>query len=105
MIVEPGAFRTDFFNEQTSHPVSDIEIDEYKQKREKLHDNAVSWHQKQPGDPVKLAKALMTAINTPNPPLRLLVGNAAVDAIDKYLNERRLEFDVWREVSANTDFD
>lgn len=72
MIVEPGAFRTDFFNENTSLTVSDIEIDDYKQKREKLHDNAVSWHQKQPGDPAKLAKALMTAINAPNPPLRLL---------------------------------
>ena len=46
----------------------------------------------------------MTAITAPNPPLRLLVGNAAVDAIDKYLNERRLEFNAWRKVSANTDF-
>lgn len=105
MIVEPGAFRTDFFNEKTSLIISDIEIDDYKQRREILHDNAVSWHQKQPGDPAKLAKALMTASNAPNPPLRLLVGKAAVDSIDKYLKERRSEFETWREVSANTDFD
>lgn len=105
MIVEPGAFRTDFFNEKTSLAVADVDIEEYRQRREDLQDNANSWHQKQPGDPAKLAKALMTAINAPNPPLRLLVGNAAVEAIDKYLNERRLEFEAWREVSANTDFD
>lgn len=47
----------------------------------------------------------MTAINAPNPPLRLLAGNAAVDSIDMYLKERRSEFELWREVSANTDFD
>jgi NAD(P)-dependent dehydrogenase (short-subunit alcohol dehydrogenase family) len=105
MILEPGAFRTDFFNEKTSLTVSDIEIDDYKQKREKLQDNANAWHRKQPGDPSKLANVLMTALNSPNPPLRLLAGNAAVDAIDKYLNERRLEFDAWREISAKTDFD
>lgn len=105
MIVEPGAFRTDFFNEKTSLAVADIEIDDYKQRRGKLHDNAVSWHQKQPGDPVKLAKVLIKTLNSSNPPLRLLAGKAAVDAIDKYLNERRLEFEVWREVSVSTDFD
>ena len=44
-------------------------------------------------------------ITDPNPPLCLLVDNAAVDAIDKYLNECLLEFDAWREVSANTNFD
>lgn len=105
MIVEPGAFRTDFFNEKTSLAVSDIEIEDYKQRREILHNNAVSWHQKQPGDPAKLAKALMATLNAPNPPLRLLAGKAAVDAIDKYLKERHSEFEAWREVSANTDFD
>jgi len=102
LIVEPGAFRTDFFNEQTSHPVSDIEIDEYKQKREKLHDNAVSWHQNNQ-EICKTRQGLMTAITAPHPPLPL-VGNTAVDAIDKYLNERCLEFDAWREVSVKHGF-
>ncbi len=105
MIIEPGAFRTDFFNEKTSLNLSDIEIDDYKKRREALQENSLTWHQKQPGDPAKLAKALMIALNSPNPPLRLLVGNAAVDAIDNYLKERRLEFEAWREVSASTDFD
>jgi hypothetical protein len=50
-------------------------------------------------------KALMTALNAPNPPLCLLVGKAAEDFIDKYLKERRSEFETWCEVSANTDFD
>ena len=45
----------------------------------------------------------MTAITAPHPSLPL-VGNTAVDAIDKYLNERCLEFDAWREVSVKHGF-
>jgi len=78
MIIEPGAFRTDFFNEKTSFTISDIEIDDYDEKRKKLQGNALLWHQKQAGDPSKLAKVLMTTLNSLNPPLRLLLGNAAV---------------------------
>lgn len=105
MILEPGAFRTDFFNEKTSLAVSDNSIEDYKPMREKLLENAHTWHQKQPGDPSKLAKALMTAINSSNPPLRLLVGKAAVEAVEKYFKDRVSEFEDWREVSTSTDFD
>jgi NADP-dependent 3-hydroxy acid dehydrogenase YdfG len=59
MIVEPGAFRTDFLNEKTSSTFSDIEIDDYNHQREIMHHNFISRDQKQPGDPVKLAMALM----------------------------------------------
>ncbi|MBG9472190.1 SDR family oxidoreductase [Priestia megaterium] len=105
MIVEPGAFRTDFFNEKTSFTFSDIEIDDYNHQREIMHHNFVSRDQKQPGDPVKLAKALMTAVNDSNPPLRLLAGKYAVESIEQYLKERRSEVEAWREVSRSTDFD
>ena len=105
MLVEPGAFRTDFSNVETSLTFSDLEIDDYKQQREMMYNNFVSLNHKQPGDPAKLAKALMTAVNASNPPLRLLVGKAAVGAIDQYLNARRSEYEAWREVSAGADFD
>jgi NAD(P)-dependent dehydrogenase (short-subunit alcohol dehydrogenase family) len=105
MLVEPGAFRTDFSNVETSLTFSDLEIDDYKQQREIMYNNFVSLDHKQPGDPAKLAKALMTAVNASNPPLRLLVGKAAVDTIDQYLNARRSEYEAWREVSAGADFD
>lgn len=55
--------------------------------------------------PRKTRQGTDDSIKRPNPPLRLLVGNAAVDSIDKYLKECRSEFETWREVSANTDFD
>ncbi|WP_176585607.1 oxidoreductase [Priestia megaterium] len=105
MIVEPGAFRTDFFNEKTSFTFSDIEVADYNQQREIMHHNFVSRDQKQPGNPVKLAKALMKAVNDSNPPLRLLAGKYAVESIEQYLKERRSEVEAWREVSRSTDFD
>ena len=105
MLVEPGPFRTDFSNVETSLTFSDLEIDDYKQQREIMYNTFVSLNHKQSGDPAKLAKALMTAVNASNPPLRLLAGKAAVGAIDQYLNARRSEYEAWREVSASTDFD
>jgi NAD(P)-dependent dehydrogenase (short-subunit alcohol dehydrogenase family) len=105
MLVEPGPFRTDFLNEKTSVMFSDMEINDYKQQREAMHNNFVSVDQKQPGDPAKLAKALMLALNDSNPPFRLLAGKRSVESIDQYLQERRFEYEAWREVSADTDFD
>lgn len=105
MLVEPGPFRTDFLNAKASCTFSDLEIDDYKQQREIMHSNYISADQNQPGDPAKLAKALMTAVNASNPPLRLVAGKNAVASIDQYLKERRSELEVWREVSSSTDFD
>ena len=45
------------------------------------------------------------AVHASNPPLRLLVGKAAVVIIDHYFSARRSEYEAWREVSAGTDFD
>jgi len=105
LLVEPGPFRTDFANFDTSLKFTDVEIDDYKQQRETLYNGFATLHQSQPGDPAKLAKALMIAVDAPNPPLRLLAGKAAVAAIDQYLNARRAEYEAWREVSVSTDFD
>jgi NAD(P)-dependent dehydrogenase (short-subunit alcohol dehydrogenase family) len=105
MLVEPGPFRTDFANFDTSLAFSDLKIADYGERREALYNSFASLNQAQPGDPVKLARALMTAVNASNPPLRLLAGKAAVAAVDQYFNGRRAEYEAWREVSVSTDFD
>lgn len=105
MLVEPGPFRTDFVNEKTSVKFSDLEIDDYKEQREAMHDVYVSFHGKEPGDPAKLAKALMTAVNDSNPPLRLLLGKGMVGLVDQYYKGRLSEYEAWREVSESTNFE
>lgn len=105
LIVEPGAFRTDFFNKKTSMTFGDAVIDDYREQREKLHEHFTSYDGIQAGNPAKLAQALMTVIENPNPPLRLLCGRYAVQSIDQYMKDRRIEIDQWCDVSRSTDFD
>jgi NAD(P)-dependent dehydrogenase (short-subunit alcohol dehydrogenase family) len=105
LLVEPGPFRTDFANFETSLKFTDLEIHDYMQQREALHNSFASLNQNQPGDPAKLAKALMTVVSASEPPLRFLAGKAAVVAIDQYLNGRKAEYEAWRELSVSTDFD
>jgi NAD(P)-dependent dehydrogenase (short-subunit alcohol dehydrogenase family) len=104
LLVEPGPFRTDFANFETSLKFTDLEIDDYEEQREALYKTFSSLHQNQPGDPVKLARALMTVVNSPNPPLRLLAGKAAVNAVDQYFAARMEEYKAWRETSTSLDF-
>ncbi len=105
LLVEPGPFRTDFANFATSLKFTDIEIDDYKEQREALYKTFSSLHQNQPGDPAKLARALMSVVNASNPPLRFLAGKAAVNAVDQYFAARGEEYKTWRELSSSTDFD
>jgi NAD(P)-dependent dehydrogenase (short-subunit alcohol dehydrogenase family) len=105
LLVEPGPFRTDFANFGTSLKFTDIEVDDYKERREALYKGFDALNQTQPGDPVKLAKALVVVVNSPEPPLRLLGGKAAVGAVEQYLTARRAEYEAWRETSISLDFD
>lgn len=105
MLVEPGPFRTDFSNENTSAKFSDTVINDYNQQREQMRNFYISFHKNEPGDPVKLAKAMMMVVNDSNPPFRLIAGNGMVDFINQYLQGRQSEYEAWREVSDNTNFE
>ena len=56
----------------------------------------------QPGDPAKAAAAILTAIGSDAPPLRLALGADAVEAIGEALDGRRADLDGWEEVSRDT---
>ncbi|MFP5109276.1 hypothetical protein ACSU6B_21305 [Neobacillus sp. C211] len=51
----------------------------------KLNNMYVSSYGKEPGEPVKLAKALMRAVNDSNPPFRLLVGKGMVGLSNSFI--------------------
>ena len=105
LIVEPGAFRTDFFKEGTSFVAGDIKVSDYDERRQPLMDHFAAFNGIQPGNPQKLAKALMHTLQSDNPPLRLLCGRYAAKSIDEYMQGRRAEFDAWRYLTESTDFD
>ncbi|MDT0345184.1 oxidoreductase [Streptomyces litchfieldiae] len=77
LIVEPGAFRTEFNGAlQTAAPIAD-----YEATVGAVRENLAADNGKQPGDPAKAARALLAALDLPEPPLRLALGDDAVSAI------------------------
>jgi NAD(P)-dependent dehydrogenase (short-subunit alcohol dehydrogenase family) len=105
MLVEPGGMRTDFFNPKASFAFAEMEIADYATQRKALLDHMMAMGPVVAGDPERVAEAVFTALDAAEPPLRLLCGRYAVEAVDQYMTKRRTEFDAWRDVSNSTDFD
>jgi NAD(P)-dependent dehydrogenase (short-subunit alcohol dehydrogenase family) len=102
MVVEPGAFRTDFAGRsltQSAEPIADYA--DTAGKRRKEHDTV---HGTQKGDPAKAAAALIQAVESDKPPYMLLLGNDASDAFRAALGALRSEADAWETLSRSTDF-
>ncbi|MDN5654973.1 MAG: oxidoreductase, partial [Kocuria sp.] len=73
MVLEPGAFRTDFAGRSLAQ--SSVVIDDYAQTagaRRKENDHT---HGTQPGDPDRAAQAILAAVQNENVPFRLLLGS------------------------------
>ena len=79
MIVEPGPFRTDFAGR--SLHVSERVIDAYKETSGARREQMKGYAGSQPGDPVRASEAIITALQSDAPPLRLPLGAMAVKVI------------------------
>jgi NAD(P)-dependent dehydrogenase (short-subunit alcohol dehydrogenase family) len=102
MLVEPSGFRTDWAGRsanETEHQIADYADTADKNIRQL---RAVSGNQS--GDPVRAAEAIVKAVESPNPPHRLLLGNDAYDGAISKLDDLRAEFVKWETVSRGADF-
>lgn len=102
-IVEPGAFRTDFI--KRSVVVIDTQIEDYKASIGNIRQNMWNHDLKAFGDPRKAALAMIKAVDSDNPPIRLALGADTVETINGALQFIKAELDTWKEVSVNTAFD
>jgi NAD(P)-dependent dehydrogenase (short-subunit alcohol dehydrogenase family) len=103
IVVEPGAFRTDFSGRSLLQ--SRIAIPDYAETaglRRKENDHT---HGRQPGDPVRAARVMIDTALSPEPPFRLLLGSDAVQIVGAELDAQRAELDAWKAVSTTTDFE
>jgi NAD(P)-dependent dehydrogenase (short-subunit alcohol dehydrogenase family) len=101
-IVEPGPFRTEFLTPASLHLASK-RIPDYDDRRAEALAGIEQRNGKQPGDPVKLAEALVQLAADTKPPMRFLAGAIAVDTADNKLAAMRVELDHWRQLSIGTD--
>jgi NAD(P)-dependent dehydrogenase (short-subunit alcohol dehydrogenase family) len=102
VIVEPGAFRTDFAGRslrQSARAIGDYADTAGLRRKENDHS-----HGTQPGDPARAARALITLAEAENPPLRVLLGSDAIQIIRAELNTQLAEIDAWENLSRGTDF-
>ena len=100
-VIEPGAFRTDFAGRSLTQ--SRTVIDDYADtagKRRKEHDTV---HGTQPGDPAKAARAIITAVESNEPPAFLLLGNDALNVYRRLATGRLDTIEAWKQLTTSTD--
>jgi NAD(P)-dependent dehydrogenase (short-subunit alcohol dehydrogenase family) len=102
-VVEPGFFRTDFLDAR-SLAVSPTAIADYGDTVGAMRNFAAHANHAQPGDPAKLAKAMLALVNTPEPPVRMPFGSDTVARIEAKNASVAEELARWRELSLSTDF-
>ena len=102
MIVQPGPFRTDFISRSLERPATAIA--EYASTSGKFIRFLDSMDGKQPGDPEKAAAAIISAVESGKPPLRLVLGQYACEKAKKLLVAAQRELEQWEEIGKPTDF-
>jgi NAD(P)-dependent dehydrogenase (short-subunit alcohol dehydrogenase family) len=100
-IVAPSGFRTDWAGRSAND--SKIVIDDYATTAGKNKGDIRGYSGNQPGDPVRAAKAMIQVVESENPPLRLLLGVAALKGARLKLDELKHDFDTWAEVTEGAD--
>ncbi|WP_107988599.1 oxidoreductase [Breoghania corrubedonensis] len=100
-IVEPGGFRTDFAGSSTTIDAGRPEYDAVVGATARMQRD---YDGKQPGDPRKGAEAVLRAVASDDPPLRLPLGKDAVAAIAQAERTRSDELERWKELSVSTDY-
>ena len=100
LIVEPGAFRTGLFRPDAAY-MSD-ELPEYADVVGPTREYVRGGHGEQQGDPAKAAAAIITALDSDEPPLRLVLGADAIENITQRLDAVGAELREWERVGRAT---
>ncbi|WP_432037134.1 oxidoreductase [Streptomyces cucumeris] len=98
LVAEPGAFRTGLFRNITTS----TQIPDYADTVGPTRQMTETGDGTQPGDPAKAAAAILTALDAPRTPLRLPLGDDAVDAILGHLDGVRAEIATWEKLARDT---
>jgi len=102
MVVEPSGFRTDWAGRSANE--SKHQIDDYMATAGNVRAAVRASSGKQPGDPVRAAKAIVAAVASGKPPHHLLLGNDAFEGAMARLDHLRQDFAAGEAVARAADF-
>ena len=100
-VVEPGFFRTDFLD--ASSLSTSAEIPDYAETVGAMRRFAADANHQQPGDPLKLASAMLILADAKQPPLRLALGSDTVARVRAKNAAVEQELTTWMSLSLSTD--
>jgi NAD(P)-dependent dehydrogenase (short-subunit alcohol dehydrogenase family) len=102
--VEPGYFRTNFLD-TTSLSCPANFIDDYVETVGKMRTMATQVNRKQPGDPRKLAQAIIKLAYADHPPVHLPLGKDTLRDYREKTESFEKDIDAWHDVIIGTDHD
>lgn len=103
-LVEPSAFRTDFLSEHSIRR-SATKLKDYATTAGAAQDRLAAMAGKQAGDPARAAAAIIQAVDSPKPPLHLVLGSDAYHRTRQMLDAFSAELDAWKAVSIGADYE
>jgi NAD(P)-dependent dehydrogenase (short-subunit alcohol dehydrogenase family) len=101
-IIEPGPFRTDFLGR--SGVVAKTRIADYDSTAGNMRKYFAENDGKQRGDPLRAVQAMIQVVESPAPPLRLLLGASALQRSSAKLASWEKEIAAWEKVTVGADF-
>jgi len=101
-IIEPGPFRTDFLGR--SGVEAETKIPDYDSTAANARRYMSEQDGKQRGDPQRAVQAMIQVVESPNPPLRLLLGASALLRLRAKLENWQKEIAAWENVTVGADF-
>lgn len=102
-VVYPGPVRTDFLS-SNSLVVADRQINDYTEAKASLDLHLQELDGQQPGDPEKVAQAMIEVANAPTPPTHLFLGKIAFELANSKIDAVFQDLNNWEETSLGADF-
>ena len=101
-VIEPGPFRTDFLGR--SGVEAALRIPDYDATAGKAREYLNTQSGKQAGDPLRAVQAMIAVVESPNPPVHLILGAIALKRFRAKLDQWNQDIAAWEPTTLGADF-
>jgi NAD(P)-dependent dehydrogenase (short-subunit alcohol dehydrogenase family) len=99
-IVNPGFFRTELISDEST-TYAELSIDDYTERNAAQREWWAQQDGRQPGDPAKLARALVRITSEQPPPRRFIAGADAIAVAEQQVADLQEQIDGYRDLSMS----